>query len=117
MPRRGNVVLPSDIRAIHAGQVPATVHHARYHRAICRGDTVRRENVADGTAAIAGAVHRGVHAGRDRAEGRDRLESCEPGVLKNKVNCPLYLLCFAVGNKRGKDIATRIADHLLKGVR
>ena len=41
----------------------------------------------------------------------------QPGVLKNKVNCPLYLLCFAVGNKRGKDIAIRIADHLLKGVR
>jgi len=41
----------------------------------------------------------------------------QPGVLKNKVNCPLYLLCFAVGNKRGKDIAIRIADYLLKGVR
>ena len=41
----------------------------------------------------------------------------QPGVLKNKVNNPLYLLCFAVGNKRGKDIAISIADHLLKGVR
>ena len=41
----------------------------------------------------------------------------QPGVLKNKVNCPLYLLCFAVGNNGGKDIALRIADHLLKGVR
>jgi three-Cys-motif partner protein len=41
----------------------------------------------------------------------------QPGVLKNTVNCPLYLLCFAVGNKHGKDIAIRIADHLLKGVR
>lgn len=41
----------------------------------------------------------------------------QPGVLKNKVNCPLYLLCFAVGNKEGKDIALRIANHLLKEVR
>jgi len=41
----------------------------------------------------------------------------QPGVLKNKVNCPLFLLCFAVGNKGGKDIALRIASHLLKGMR
>jgi len=41
----------------------------------------------------------------------------QPGVLKNKVNNPLYLLCFAVGNERGKDIALRIANHLLKEVR
>lgn len=41
----------------------------------------------------------------------------QPGVLKNKVKCPLYLLCFAVGNQGGRDIAIRIADHLLKGVR
>ena len=33
------------------------------------------------------------------------------------ANCPLYLLCFAVGNKGGKDIALRIANHLLKEVR
>jgi three-Cys-motif partner protein len=41
----------------------------------------------------------------------------EPGVLKNSANNPLYLLCFAVGNERGKDIALRIAKHLLKEVR
>jgi three-Cys-motif partner protein len=41
----------------------------------------------------------------------------EPGVLWNSANNPLYLLCFAVGNERGKDIALRIANHLLKGVR
>lgn len=41
----------------------------------------------------------------------------EPGVLRNSANNPLYLLCFAVGNERGKDIALRIAQHLLKGVR
>jgi three-Cys-motif partner protein len=41
----------------------------------------------------------------------------EPGVLKNKVNNPLYLFCFAVGNERGKSIALGIANHLLKGLR
>lgn len=41
----------------------------------------------------------------------------EPGVLKNSVNNPLYLFCFAVGNERGKNIALRIANHLLKGIR
>lgn len=50
-----------------------------------------------------------------------RLESifagvAEPGVLRNSANNPLYLLCFAVGNERGKDIALRIANHLLKEV-
>lgn len=38
----------------------------------------------------------------------------EPGVLWNSANNPLYLLCFAVGNERGKVIALRIANHLLK---
>ena len=38
----------------------------------------------------------------------------EPGVLSNSANNPLYLLCFAVANARGKDIALRIASHLLK---
>jgi three-Cys-motif partner protein len=41
----------------------------------------------------------------------------EPGVLRNSANNPLYLFCFAVGNERGKDIALRIAQHLLKEVR
>jgi three-Cys-motif partner protein len=41
----------------------------------------------------------------------------EPGVLRNSANNPLYLLCFAVGNDRGKDIALRIANHLLKELR
>jgi three-Cys-motif partner protein len=41
----------------------------------------------------------------------------EPGVLRNTSNCPLYLLCFAAGNKRGAPIACRIADSLLKEVR
>ncbi len=40
----------------------------------------------------------------------------EPKVLRNSANCPLYLLCFAVGNPRGAPIALRIANHLLKEV-
>lgn len=41
----------------------------------------------------------------------------EPRVLRNSANCPLYLLCFAVGNEKGAPIALRIANHLLtKGV-
>ncbi|MBA3563951.1 MAG: three-Cys-motif partner protein TcmP [Gammaproteobacteria bacterium] len=41
----------------------------------------------------------------------------EPGVLRSSLNNPLYLLCFAVGNVRGKPVALRIAEHLLKEVR
>jgi len=41
----------------------------------------------------------------------------EPGVLRNSLNNPLYFLCFAVGTERGKDIALRIARHLLKELR
>jgi hypothetical protein len=39
-----------------------------------------------------------------------------PGVLWNSANNPLYLFCFAMGNERGKDIALRIANHLLRHV-
>jgi three-Cys-motif partner protein len=41
----------------------------------------------------------------------------EPGVLRNSRNNPLYLLCFAIGNERGRDIALRIANHLLREMR
>ena len=41
----------------------------------------------------------------------------EPGVLRNSQNNPLYLLCFAVGNNRGKSVALRIAEHLLREIR
>lgn len=41
----------------------------------------------------------------------------QPAVLRNSRNSPLYLLCFSVGNSRGRDIALRIANHLLKAVR
>lgn len=39
-----------------------------------------------------------------------------PGVLRNSTNNPLYLLCFAVANERGKRVALNIAGHLLKGM-
>jgi three-Cys-motif partner protein len=38
----------------------------------------------------------------------------EPAVLRNSSGSPLYLLCFAVGNESGKEIALRIANHLMK---
>ena len=41
----------------------------------------------------------------------------QPVVLRNSVNNPLCLLCFAVGNPAGRGPALRIADHILKGVR
>ena len=40
----------------------------------------------------------------------------QPRVLRNSVNAPLYLLCFAVGNPRGASVALRIANHLLAKV-
>lgn len=52
----------------------------------------------------------------------DRLKKifagvAEPGVLRNSSNCPLYLLCYATGNKNAVPIALNIANHLLKGLR
>lgn len=41
----------------------------------------------------------------------------EPGVLRNSRHCPLYLLCFAVANERGKKVALKIARHLLRDLR
>lgn len=49
-----------------------------------------------------------------------RLESVFPGVIKrplplyNAKNNPLYLLCFACGNKKGAPTALNIAGHILK---
>jgi len=40
----------------------------------------------------------------------------EPKVLLNSSRCPLYLLCFAVGNPKGANVALKIANHLLKKV-
>jgi three-Cys-motif partner protein len=42
------------------------------------------------------------------------VEVAEPRVMSNSRNCPLYLLCFAVGNARGAPIGMRIANHLLR---
>lgn len=49
----------------------------------------------------------------------DLFGTAEDRVVKatTETQCPLYLLCFAVGNRRGAPIALRIANHLLtKGV-
>lgn len=49
----------------------------------------------------------------------ERLKSIFPGVAENPLtlynskNSPLYLLCFAVGNERGKNPALRMAKHIL----
>lgn len=51
----------------------------------------------------------------------ERLNSVFPGVANNPLallnsrNIPLYLLCFASGNKRGSKTAVNIAQHILKG--
>jgi three-Cys-motif partner protein len=49
----------------------------------------------------------------------DRLKSvfhsvCEPGILWNSRNSPLYLFCFAAANPQGAPTAMKIAKHLLK---
>lgn len=50
-----------------------------------------------------------------------RMETIFAGVIKkplplcNSKNNPLYLLCFACGNKRGAGIALNIAGNILKG--
>jgi three-Cys-motif partner protein len=49
-----------------------------------------------------------------RLEGVFAGVAPKPAVLRNSRNVPLYLLCFAVGNPRGKQIALRIANHLIK---
>ncbi len=37
----------------------------------------------------------------------------EPRVLSNSRNCPLFLLCFAVGNPAAVDLALRMANSKL----
>jgi three-Cys-motif partner protein len=39
----------------------------------------------------------------------------QPLFLYNSRNNPIFMLCFAVGNPKGKDIALRIARHILRG--
>jgi three-Cys-motif partner protein len=54
----------------------------------------------------------------------ERLKTVFPGVspnpriLMNSTQCPLYLFCFAVSsaNERAREIALRIANHLLEKV-
>lgn len=50
-----------------------------------------------------------------------RMATIFPGVIKkplllcNAKNNPLYMLCFACGNKNGSGLALKIAGHILKG--
>lgn len=39
-----------------------------------------------------------------------------PAILHNSRRSPLYILCFAVGNPRGKALALRLAKHILEGI-
>lgn len=50
----------------------------------------------------------------DRLKGVFSGVAENPGVLRNSANNPLYLLCFAIGNERGKEIGLRIANHLVR---
>jgi three-Cys-motif partner protein len=43
--------------------------------------------------------------------------SPEPKVLVNSRNCPLYLLCFAMGNEKGARLALKIANNILGKMR
>lgn len=49
-----------------------------------------------------------------RLESIFEAVSKTPKVLLNSTNNPLYLLCFAVGNKKGAPTAIKIANHILK---
>ena len=40
----------------------------------------------------------------------------EPRTLRNSKNSPMYEFMFAVGNPTGKDVALRIANHILKKI-
>ena len=50
-----------------------------------------------------------------------RLDSIFHGVIRkplllyNSKNNPLYMLCFACGNKNGSKVALRIAKNILNG--
>ena len=52
----------------------------------------------------------------------DRLQSVfngvatNPLILRNSKNVPLYLLCFAAGNRKGAPIAVKIAQEILEGM-
>jgi len=49
-----------------------------------------------------------------------RLETIFPAVatnpliMRNSTNSPIFLLCFAAGNRKGGPIAVRIAQHILQ---
>jgi len=40
----------------------------------------------------------------------------KPGILRNSTGCPIYLLCFGVGNVRGKEPALNIARSVVRDI-
>ncbi|MDQ2688534.1 MAG: three-Cys-motif partner protein TcmP, partial [Armatimonadota bacterium] len=50
----------------------------------------------------------------DRLQGIFEKVAPNPLTQRNSKNSPLFLLCFAVGNKKGAPTAIKIAQHLLK---
>jgi three-Cys-motif partner protein len=39
-----------------------------------------------------------------------------PAILRNSKSNPLYLLCFATGNPKGKQLALKLANYILDGM-
>ena len=53
----------------------------------------------------------------NRLQGTFEGVATNPLPLRNSKNVPLYLLCFAAGNRKGAPIAVKIAQEILKGMR
>lgn len=51
-----------------------------------------------------------------RLQGIFNGVATNPLPLRNSKNVPLYLLCFAAGNKNGAPIAVKIAQEILEGM-
>lgn len=108
-----------------SGQMPASWRH-RLDVLLGTGDWYEEFYKVEASPTLFGTDEERVTKASMETIGRyfiNRLETIfagvvrEPGILRNSSNNPLYLFCFAVGNPRGKDIALRIAEHLLKGLR
>lgn len=52
-----------------------------------------------------------------RLQGIFEGVATNPLPLRNSKNVPLYLLCFAAGNRRGAPVAVKIAQEILEGMR
>lgn len=69
----------------------------------------------EGTEQEKGADHESIKAYFvDRLQGIFEKVAPNPLTQRNSKNSPLFLLCFAAGNKKGAPTAIKIAQHLLK---